>query len=176
VIADLGCGGGELLLVIDQWAKTKKLIIEIIGIDANPFIIEYASQKTNFNQRIHYETKNIFSPDFAHMKFDIVCINSVCHHFSDESLILLFKTLVQQVKLAILINDLNRHWMSYYTTKFATKLFTFSSLAKHDAPLSVLRAFRKQELIDIIEKAGLSSYQIRWVWPFRWEVIIWPSP
>jgi hypothetical protein len=44
-------------------------------------------------------------------------------------------------------------------------------MVKHDAPLSVLRAFTKRELVEILEKAGLIDYRIKWRWAFRWQVI-----
>ncbi len=173
VIADLCCGGGDLLRAVDQWAKSKNLTVELVGIDANPFMIEYATLKSGNYPNIHYKVINIFSHEFSTMRFDIVCINSSCHHFSDEDLVNLFKGLKEQTKLAIIINDLQRHWFSYYAIKLITKLFNISYLAKHDAPLSVLRAFRKNELANILKLANLQSFRIKWAWAFRWNVIVW---
>ena len=124
-------------------------MVELVGIDANSFMIEYATQKSQDYSNIHYKVINILSPEFTNMRFDIVCINSSCHHFSNEELVILFKRLAEQTKLAIIINDLQRHWISYYAIKFMSKIFNFSYLAKHDAPLSVLRAFRRDELVNI---------------------------
>jgi hypothetical protein len=45
-------------------------------------------------------------------------------------------------------------------------------MVKFDAPLSVLRAFRKKELTAIFEKAGITNYKMRWMWAFRWQVIV----
>ena len=46
IIADLGCGGGDLLRAIHRWAKAKQLNAHLVGIDANPFMVQYASRKT----------------------------------------------------------------------------------------------------------------------------------
>src|SRR5438132_12631203 len=43
-IADLGCGGGDTLRVIADWARKKKYRLKLIGIDANDFIINYARE------------------------------------------------------------------------------------------------------------------------------------
>jgi hypothetical protein len=45
-------------------------------------------------------------------------------------------------------------------------------MVKIDAPLSVLRGFKKQELIDILKQAGITRYTLKWKWAFRWELII----
>ncbi len=171
VIGDLGCGGGDLLRAMAEWASAKSLAVELIGVDANPFMIQYSAQQSSSN--IHYKTVDIFSSDFTQIPFDIVCLNSVCHHFSDKELVHLFKQLAKQTHLAIIINDLQRHWLSYFAIKGITQLFPISPLAKHDAPLSVLRAFQKQELVHLLNQAQLNAYQIRWAWAFRWDIIAW---
>lgn len=172
-IADLGCGGGDLLTSMRGWANQHHLDVELIGIDANPCMLEYAAKKSAPSLNIQYQAFDIFSPQFAQMQFDIISINSVCHHFSDDELVRLFKQLAQQTRLAIIVNDLHRHWLSYYAIKTITRLFNFSYLAKNDAPLSVLRAFRKEEFINLLKLAHLSDFQLHSAWPFRFELIIW---
>jgi hypothetical protein len=45
-------------------------------------------------------------------------------------------------------------------------------MVKHDGPLSVLRGFKKSELIGVLQKAGIESYSLKWKWAFRWQLII----
>jgi hypothetical protein len=45
-------------------------------------------------------------------------------------------------------------------------------MVKYDAPLSVMRAFRKDELEEIMRGAGIENYSLRWMWAFRWQVVI----
>ena len=172
-IADLGCGGGDLLRAVHEWAKAKRLNVELIGIDANPFMVRYAAEQSRMFREIRFETANVLSDAFKTMRFDIVCLNTFCHHLSDADLIILLKQLETQTSTAIIVNDLHRHWIAYLSIKWISRLLDFSYLAKHDGPLSVLRAFRKRELIDLIELADFDRYRIRWRWAFRWEVILW---
>ena len=172
-IADLGCGGGDLLRAVHAWAKAKQLNVELIGIDANPFMVRYAVEKSRTFSTIRFKTANVLSDAFKTMRFDIVCLNTFCHHLSDADLIKLLKQLETQTSTAIIVNDLHRHWIAYLSIKLISRLLNFSYLAKHDGPLSVLRAFRKRELIDLIKQADFDCYRIRWRWAFRWEVILW---
>lgn len=171
-LGDLGCGNGDLLRAIDQWSKAKNINIKLIGIDANPFVTQYAIQKSQRYQ-IEYLTKDILSPQFLQHQFDIVSLNSICHHFDNETLIHLLQKLIKQTRVAIIINDLQRHWLSYYSIKLISKIFNFSYLAKHDAPLSVLRAFQRKDLIYLLNQAGITSFDLNWSWAFRWKLIIW---
>ena len=172
-IADLGCGGGDLLRAVHEWADAKPLAVELVGIDANPFMVRHAAERSRAFSEIRFETANVLSDAFKTMRFDIVCLNTFCHHLSDADLIKLLKQLETQTASAIIVNDLHRHWVAYLSIKWISRLLDFSYLAKHDGPLSVLRAFRKRELIDLIELADFDRYRIRWRWAFRWEVILW---
>lgn len=172
-IGDLGCGNGDMLRAVYHWGDAKNLELKLTGIDANPFTIQYAKEKSGNYPSILYETCDIFSEIFTQYRFDITCLNSVCHHFKTPKLAGLLHKLKQQTSLAIIINDLHRHWLSYHTIKWLTQVCNYSYLTQHDAPLSVLRAFRRQELVDCLQEAGIKNYEIHWSWPFRWIIIVW---
>jgi 2-polyprenyl-3-methyl-5-hydroxy-6-metoxy-1,4-benzoquinol methylase len=170
-IADLGCGGGDMLQLINRWARRKKLNVELIGIDANPNVVKYAINSVGSSDNISFFALDIFSEEFKKMKFDIVIGTLFFHHFSQPELIRFFTDLRNQVRLGIIINDIHRHFLAYYSILWLTKLFSKSSMVKNDAPLSVKRAFSRAELQDILRKAGYSKFQIKWKWAFRWQVI-----
>jgi ubiquinone/menaquinone biosynthesis C-methylase UbiE len=171
-IADLGCGGGDMLIVMANWAKKQNLNAQFIGIDANDFMINFAQKRTANYQNISYLHQNIFSEEFKKHQFDIVTMTLFCHHFDDESLIKILQQFRKQTRLGIVINDIHRHWFAYHSIAWITKLFLKSYLVKNDAKLSVWRAFRQKDLENIIQKAGFTNYSIRWKWAFRWEVVL----
>lgn len=168
LIADLGCGIGDLLEYTKAWADKKDIQCELIGIDANPNVIDYAKNKS-----VQYKCINILSKELLAFNFDIVFLNNVCHHFTDKELVFLLKNLYQKTKLAIIFNDLERSSVAYYLSKCLFTLFNFSRLAKHDGPLSVLRSFRKKDLIGLCTQANIEHYQIQKKFIFRWQMIIW---
>lgn len=171
-IADLGCGGGDMLMVMADWAKKKGINTQFIGIDANDFMISFAKERTHNYQNINYLHQNIFSEEFQKNRFDIVTMTLFCHHFEDEALIKILQQFRKQTRLGVVINDIHRHWFAYHSIAWITKLFLKSYLVKNDAKLSVWRAFRKKDLENIIQKAGYTNYSIRWKWAFRWEVVL----
>ena len=171
-IADVGCGGGDMLREIAKWAEKQGLETELCGVDANAFMLHYAAPKSTRFPNINFRQSDIFSPEFQEQKFDILTCSLFCHHFSDESLIQLIKQLYNQAATSVIINDLERHPLAYYSIKALTQAFSKSYLVKNDAPLSVLRAFRKRELEDILQKAGITNYQLKWFWAFRWQLIL----
>ncbi len=171
-IADLGCGSGEMLRLIAKKTFRENRKVQLTGIDANPYIIDYAKKQSNGLGNLNFETLDIFSNDFRSQCFDVIMATLFLHHFSDEELISLFRSLKKQAKAGIIVNDIHRHPLAYYAIKGLTSLFSKSSMVKFDAPLSVLRAFTRNELMAILEKAGIADYQLNWKWAFRWQLII----
>lgn len=170
-IVDLGCGGGDMLRIIEVWGKKRKLKMKLIGIDANPYIISFAKKNLIDYPHIQFQTMNIFSSDFQNQKYDIVLGTLFYHHFSAEELVKFFRHLKDNVRLGFIINDIHRHWLAYYSIKLLTQTLSKSAMVKYDAPLSVLRAFKKSELKHILQAAQIENFTIQWRWAFRWEVI-----
>lgn len=171
-IADIGCGGGDMLVRIARWARKRKIETELIGIDANPYIIEYARKNTADFPEIQYEVQNVLSEEFRSRKFDIVTSTLFAHHFSDEQLEGLLGDLHRQSEVGIVINDLHRHGFAFHSIRLLTRLFSRSEMVRFDAPLSVLRGFRKNELLSMMDNTGIRKFSLSWHWAFRWRLVI----
>lgn len=172
-IADLGCGRGDILRLIDVWAKKENRKVRLMGIDANPYIINAARTNLSNYPDIELHTMNVFSTTFQSMKFDIVVGTLFYHHFTSDQLHRFFRQLKDQVRIGYIINDIHRHALAFYSIKLLTKYFSRSSMVKFDAPLSVLRAFKKSELVDILRNTGAGIFTIHWKWAFRWQVLVY---
>ncbi|MGC4033941.1 MAG: methyltransferase domain-containing protein [Tepidisphaeraceae bacterium] len=170
-VVDLGCGSGDMLRLLSDWGSKNKIKLKLIGIDANPHIIAFARERCADHPEIEFEAVDIFSEDFKRKKFDVAVGTLFYHHFDSAQLTSFFSELREQVGLGIIVNDIHRHRLAYYSIKWLTQLFSRSAMVKFDAPLSVLRAFTKQELKRILNDAGLTRYEIKWKWAFRWQVI-----
>jgi len=173
-IIDMGCGGGDMLILLSKKISGKNVNGKFVGIDANPNIVEYA-RRNGESSNITFECTNILSEEFESKTFDIAIATLFFHHFSFEELVNILKKLHSQVRIGIVINDLHRHPLAYYSIKLLTRFFSKSAMVKFDAPLSVLRGFSKKEIEDILSKAGIKNYSLHWRWAFRWKVVIWKS-
>lgn len=171
-IADLGCGGGDMLMLIADWGRRKGLDLKLTGIDANPYIIDYASRHSQEYPEISYQAVNIFNKDFQDSQFDIVTSTLFTHHFNSEDLSELLAVWQKQSRLGVVINDLHRHWLAYYSIIGITRMLSNSTMVKNDGPVSVLRAFHKNDWKEILHKQGIKNYQLQWRWAFRWLLVI----
>ncbi len=171
-LADVGCGGGDTLRAVAAWARRHGLAVELIGIDANAFMIDYARQKCAAWPEITFQQLDIFAEAFRGQSFDVVTCSLFCHHFADEALAGLLSQVVSQARLSVVINDLHRHPLAYYSIRWLTRLLGGSYLVQHDAPLSVARAFRRAELLALCARARVRVQRLRWRWAFRWELVL----
>ncbi|MBO2009996.1 methyltransferase domain-containing protein [Hymenobacter negativus] len=171
-VADLGSGGGDTLRHLARWARQKSVSVELTGVDANQFMLDYAAGKSAAYPEISYRKSDIFSPEFQAQSYDIVTCSLFCHHFTDDELVTLLRQWQQQAQVAVVINDLHRHWLAYHSIKWLTRLLGGSYLVRHDAPLSVARAFRRADWVALLARAGITQYELRWRWAFRWQLVI----
>jgi ubiquinone/menaquinone biosynthesis C-methylase UbiE len=174
-IADLGSGGGDNLRAIREWTDRHHLQVELTGIDLNPVMINYAQQHTTRYREIQYLQADALVADLPAHSFDIITCCLFCHHFKSESLTQLLSKIRKAASVAVVINDLHRHPLAYYSIKALTSTFSRSYLVKNDAPLSVLRAFSREELEKIFHQAGYEKFSLNWRWAFRWEAILHTS-
>jgi SAM-dependent methyltransferase len=171
-LADLGSGGGDTLRHMARWARKRHVPLAAEGIDANEFMLTYAAAKSQAYPEISYQQLDIFSPEFAAQSYDVLTASLFCHHFTDTELVELLRRWHRQATLAVVINDLHRHPLAYYSIKYLTKLLGGSRLVQNDAPLSVARAFSRQDWVRLLAQAGITRYELRWCWAFRWQVVI----
>ena len=173
-IADIGCGGGDSLIAMAKWTKKEKLKAHFIGIDLQQDCINYAQNTCSGYTEIAL-TCSDFRTIFTQVeRIDVVHASLFCHHFT-EAEIVEFIRLCSSKGAIFVINDLERNPIAYYSIKVLTKLFSKSPLVKNDAPLSVLRGFKKAEWAAILEQAGMKNYIVKNCWAFRHLIIIYPN-
>jgi hypothetical protein len=64
-------------------------------------------------------------------------------------------------RFGVVVNDLLRRRLSLGLVWLATRLFRCHPISRHDGPLSVRRAYSRDELRALAEKAGASRLTIR---------------
>jgi 2-polyprenyl-3-methyl-5-hydroxy-6-metoxy-1,4-benzoquinol methylase len=171
-ITDVGCGGGDMIRVMTQWSVKRRVKTRFVGIDANKSIIEFAKSRQSDLPDVRWEILNVFAPEFSTTQTDIVTCTLFTHHFTDSELVVLLKAIRKKARVGMVINDLHRHPLAYFSIRFLTKLFSKSPMVQNDAPLSVLRSFSRKDWVKILTESGVGNFKIRWFWAFRWQICV----
>jgi 2-polyprenyl-3-methyl-5-hydroxy-6-metoxy-1,4-benzoquinol methylase len=171
-IVDVGCGNGDMLRILADYALKNDLNLKLIGVDANLFTVNYAANLSINYPNISYRCENIFDKAFQEMKYDIVLCTLTLHHFENEAILKIMNRFCANAKIGIVINDLHRSWLAYRLFQLVCLVFRLNTLSREDGLTSILRGFKNKELIGFSNKLNLKSYTIRWKWAFRYQWII----
>lgn len=171
LICEIGCGGGDNMIAIQNWCRKSSIPVRFIGIDINPFCIKVASRKLAAIEA-SFITADYISVFFKERKPDFIFSSLFCHHFANDDLVRMLCWMQANAQRGFFINDLHRHYLAYYSIKLLTGVFSQSYLVKNDAPLSVARGFKKEEWENLLGKAGIKNYSIKWKWAFRHLVTV----
>jgi hypothetical protein len=170
VLVDIGSGGGDTLKRIQAWSKNTAFSLNLFGVDIKPSCISYSltHKPAAGIDFICDDYRNILN----HLsRVDIIHASLFCHHLTEDELIALIR-FSAAAKATLVINDLERNPFAYYAIKLLTRLFSRSYLVKNDAPLSVLRGFKKAEWLSILQRSGVKKYSVKNKWAFRHLVIV----
>jgi 2-polyprenyl-3-methyl-5-hydroxy-6-metoxy-1,4-benzoquinol methylase len=171
-IVDIGCGNGDMLRVLSNYAIQNQWSFKLIGVDANQFTIDYAKKLSLNYPNISYRCEDIFFKDFQSLKYDICLCTLTLHHFKDDEIEKLLSVFYTNSKIGIVINDLHRSFVSYRLFQILCFVFNLNNMSKQDGLVSILRGFKKSELIAFSKKMNFKKYSIHWKWAFRYQWII----
>jgi len=171
-LVDIGCGGGDTLKQIENWNKKQNFSLNLLGVDLKQTCINYSIK--NNSPKIKFicdDYRNVLN----HIpKIDVLHACLFCHHLKEIEIIELIK-FCNYHKITLIINDLERNAIAYFAIKFLTSVFSKSYLVKNDAPLSVLRGFKKREWELILQQSNSKNYSVKYKWAFRHEVIVYAN-
>ncbi|WP_026976229.1 methyltransferase domain-containing protein [Flavobacterium tegetincola] len=171
-IADVGCGNGDMLRKIADFGIKNGYNFKLIGIDANAFTINHAINLSSDYRNINYLCEDIFTMNLAELQCDVIVCTLTLHHFKDSEIMDILSIFKNSSKLGMVINDLQRSAVAYRLFQILCVLFQLNRMSREDGLVSILRGFKKKELIDFSEKLKFKKYNIQWKWAFRYQWII----
>jgi len=170
-IVDLGCGSGDLMQVIADWAVKGGFQVRLTGVDLNPDVIDYMNDYCKDYPEITGVASDYRDYLKTGVSIDVIHCSLFCHHLKNDELSELLGYFKGSTTIGFVINDLHRHWLAYYGVYLITRLLNGSALSKNDGPVSVMRGFKLREFHALLKKAEITNYTIGWKWAFRYLVI-----
>lgn len=171
-IIDIGCGNGDMCRAIADFATQHRIDIDLLGIDANQYTINYAQACSTSYPNIQYTVMDVFSESFSALNYDIVVCTLTLHHFADNEIVSLLQLLSNKAKLGIVINDLHRSALAYRLFQLICFVFRLNKLSREDGLTSILRGFKRLDLERFSKQLHFQNYSINWRWAFRYQWII----
>ncbi|MBC5838737.1 methyltransferase domain-containing protein [Flavobacterium muglaense] len=171
-IVDVGCGNGDMLRTLAEYGMKNNLKLKLIGIDANQFTINHAMDLSIKYPNISYRSEDIFDKKFSELKYDIVLCTLTLHHFKEEEILNIMNTFYTNAKLGVVINDLHRSSLAYRLFQLVCMVFRLNDMSREDGLTSILRGFKRADLMRFSNELKFKNFTIHWRWAFRYEWII----
>lgn len=171
-IVDVGCGNGDMLRTLAEYGLHHHLKFKLIGVDANKFSVNHAMDLSKKYPNVTYRCEDIFEKPFGQLKCDIVLCTLTLHHFKENKIIDLMNLFYKNASLGVVINDLHRSAVAYRLFQALCFVFRLNDMSREDGLVSILRGFKKEELLDFSRKLNFNKYTIQWKWAFRYQWVI----
>ncbi|NRF37938.1 methyltransferase domain-containing protein [Pedobacter foliorum] len=171
-ILDVGCGNGDMLRTLASYATNNNLKFNLVGIDANSYTVNHARQLSKNYSNISYVCTDIFDEIEQYKKYDIILCTLTLHHFKDAEILKLMSGFRKQARIGIVVNDLHRSAVAYYLFTLICFVFRLNKMSKDDGLVSILRGFKKQDLLSYSKALNFKKHTIKWKWAFRYQWII----
>ncbi|SMC93920.1 methyltransferase domain-containing protein [Pedobacter africanus] len=171
-ILDVGCGNGDMLRFLADYANRNHLNFKLTGIDANAFTIGYARKLSADYANISYRCADIFEELKQDQAYDVILCTLTLHHFKNAELLQLMAVFKTKANMGIVVNDLHRSAAAYYLFSAICFVFRLNKMSRDDGLTSILRGFKKGELLSYSKQLNLKNYTLRWCWAFRYQWVI----
>jgi len=166
-VLDVGCGSGELLRLIAEFANTSSRKARLTGIDINLISIRETAERDTVGRAILAVRGDALRLPFANGSFDFAVSSLFFHHLTDDQAAAALAEMSRVARRSIFVIDLHRHAAALALYKVFCTVFRISPLVRHDGSLSIKRGFRPAELLSLAADAGLVDSKIARSFPFR---------
>ena len=157
-IVDVGCGYGDMLRRVRQWAEDRALPVILTGIDLNPDAIRAAREAT-IPGTVTFLAGNAF--DFKPSGgIDLVINSLLMHHLESPEIVTLLTWMESVSRFGWFINDLHRMPMPYYGFRLMAAFTNWHRFVKHDGAVSILRSFRPEDWERLIKAAAIPRNEV----------------
>ena len=166
-VLDVGCGSGELLRIIADFAGSTGRVATLTGLDLNPI----SSTTTQTLSRNYAEIAPVQGDalrlPFADHSFDYSISSLFFHHLLDEQIVDVLGEMSRVSRRGVVVIDLHRDPVAYLGYKVLCFVFRISELVRHDGSLSIKKGFRADELGRLGNAGGLSGCVAEQISPGR---------
>jgi SAM-dependent methyltransferase len=153
-IFDGACGAGDMTRRLIQAAPSCTLVS---AGDLHPVTLAYAQSRT---PGVHaWHSLDLRALPFEDGAFDAVICNLVLHHFSEADAVTVLRELKRVARNWVMVSDLDRSRAGYVGAWALGTFWMREPMTRHDALMSVRRAFTPTEMHGLALQAGWTEAQ-----------------
>lgn len=172
-LLDIATGSADIPIIIARLAARQHLPVSIVATDlAGPVLSEACRQVDRSGLKtIQIERADALALPYRDAEFDLVTCSLALHHFDPRSAVTVLSEMHRVARRAVFVNDLERSRLAWIGAWLLAHGTTRNRLTRHDAPLSVQRAYTKEEILGLCRQAGWHSARFTRARFFR--MVVW---
>jgi ubiquinone/menaquinone biosynthesis C-methylase UbiE len=179
-LLDVGTGGGDIPRALLRWADRRGRRLSIVGIDSRPEVVAaalVAGAPPVGEDRLELQVGDGRSLPYPDRSFDVTHSSLVLHHLTPPAATEFLREMGRVARLGVIVNDLHRSRLGWVGAWLMGHLLTANRYTRHDAPLSVRRAYRAEEVAGLLRAAGLTPVRtIRGAFGQRYAIAAVTAP
>ena len=157
-VLDVGTGGADLPLALLDHAAATGRRWRVTGVDSRPEILAAAvalEPRLSATPGLDLHVGDGRRLAQADASVDVAHCSLVVHHLDPDGVDALLREMARVARLGIVVNDLVRGRLAWVGAWALTRVATGNRFTRNDAPLSVERAYTRDELRAMAARAGL---------------------
>jgi SAM-dependent methyltransferase len=171
-ILEVGAGDGRLAVRLRRELHRQRIESEFFVLDRH---LTHLQMGRSVSEGLHPAVADALALPFVDWSFDFVTCNLLFHHFSGERAVALLRNLVSVARNAVVINDIERHWLLYTLVRMMP-WFGRHRVSRLDGTASVRQAYTPPELEELASLAGCGDFEMHRIAPFRLGLVLWKTP
>ena len=157
-ILDVGTGAADVPLALLEHAARTGRTWRVTGVDSRPEILAAAAAiepRLTGTPGLALHIGDGRRLAWADGSVDVAHCSLVVHHLDPVDVDALLREMTRVARLGIVVNDLVRSRRAWLGAWALTRVLTPNRFTRNDAPLSVGRAYTRDELRAMLARAGL---------------------
>ena len=159
-VLDVGSGAGDVPLAIVRDGERRGVPVRVTCLDVSDQMLAIARRATGAHPALEFVRGDGGSLPFADGAFDAVTCTLALHHFEPDAARALLREMRRVARVAPVVCDLRRSTVAFAGAWLWSRT-SRNRLTRHDAPLSVRRAYTPHEALTLAREAGWSEPRLR---------------
>lgn len=174
-VLDVGTGAADIPVALLARAARTGRRLQVTGVDNRPEILVAAvsrQPRLGMTPGLDLHVGDGRALPFTDRSFDVAHASLLLHHLEPSAAVALLREMSRVARRGVVVNDLVRGRLAWLAAWVLSHVATRNRYTRHDAPLSVRRAYTVAELTALIAAAGLRVQASTVGGPFGHRVVL----
>jgi ubiquinone/menaquinone biosynthesis C-methylase UbiE len=159
-VLDVGSGAADIPLALVRDASRRGVELSVTCLDRSEQMLALARRTAGDQRAVSFVCADGGALPFGDGAFDVVICTLALHHFEPAGARALLRELRRVARIVPVVCDLRRSALAFAATWLWSRT-SRNRLTRHDAPLSVRRAYTPAEALALARDAGWRAPQVR---------------